>query len=244
MPSGTKRCAPKLEIATTRACALRAQDPAAPRSQAHETRQPSPRRRVPAPRAASFAKPRRSAKPAACTIASIGPKDARVALTSSAAVPALARSPVRSSQPCAGALAFRRDRFQPRQPCLVRALPVQHQALIRSGKPARHRRSDPGAAAGDDGNPHPPDILCRSIGGTIGAAHPKANDAGISRMISAQTLCVCRRENRSPLCATARPAGPDHAIMSEPPHAEALVAPAAAGLHAVLVEELGRRDPN
>jgi hypothetical protein len=50
----------------------------------------------------------------------------------------------------AGTLTLGGNRFQSRQPRIVRALSMQHQALVRTCKPARHRSADPGPATGDD----------------------------------------------------------------------------------------------
>jgi hypothetical protein len=50
----------------------------------------------------------------------------------------------------AGTLALGGNRFQSRQPRGIGTLTVQHQALIRTCEPARHRSADPGPAAGDD----------------------------------------------------------------------------------------------
>jgi hypothetical protein len=51
---------------------------------------------------------------------------------------------------CAGTLALGGNLFQSRQPRIVSALSMQHQALVRTCKPARHRSADPGPATGDD----------------------------------------------------------------------------------------------
>ena len=65
----------------------------------------------------------------------------------------------RPLDPGASALAFRRDRSQAGQSCVIGALPVQHQALAFACKTPRHRGSDPGATACDDGNPHTPSLV-------------------------------------------------------------------------------------
>jgi hypothetical protein len=50
----------------------------------------------------------------------------------------------------AGTFTLGGNRFQSRQPGTVSALSMQHQALVRTCKSARHRSADPGPAAGDD----------------------------------------------------------------------------------------------
>ena len=50
----------------------------------------------------------------------------------------------------AGAPALRSDRFQSLKPRRIRALSVQHQALVAGRQPARDRGADPGRASGDD----------------------------------------------------------------------------------------------
>jgi len=50
----------------------------------------------------------------------------------------------------AGTLTLRAHRFQSLKSRSVRALPVQHQALIPGCQPARDRGADPGSTPGDD----------------------------------------------------------------------------------------------
>jgi len=56
--------------------------------------------------------------------------------------------------PRAGALTVHRDRLQARQTGRIGALSMQHQAGLRGRQAPRHRGSDPGPAAGDDGDAH------------------------------------------------------------------------------------------
>jgi hypothetical protein len=74
-----------------------------------------------------------------------------------------------------GPRAFRRHRLQSLASSVVSPLPVQHQALIAGRKPARHRRSDAGAAAGDDCCSHC--SFSRTLDlPTIGLPIPNANN--------------------------------------------------------------------
>jgi hypothetical protein len=50
----------------------------------------------------------------------------------------------------AGTLTLCADRLQSLKSCRVRALSMQHQALIARREPARDRGADPGAASSDD----------------------------------------------------------------------------------------------
>ncbi len=117
------------------------------------------------------------------------------------------------------ALAFRRRRLQAREPGRISTLPMQHQALIFRCQTPRDRRADAGPASGDDGNPHAP---------------PTRQAPGASNYRC--RTCKCKRR--------ARPARVQRQMArhSEPPHAQALVAPAAAALQAVLIDQLDRAE--
>ena len=106
------------------------------------------------PSRGNFAKPRRSANPAACTIASTGPERGARGVDQLGRDAGARKIAVADFNRGTGALAFRRHRLQTLEPGRVSAPTVQHQALIPARQTPRDRGAYAGPASGDDGNSH------------------------------------------------------------------------------------------